>query len=329
MSCYHPLAGVPTEKIDGVQHYRITSFQNEDVLSGAAVGVIPIPCGKCVGCRLEYSKQWSDRLMLESQYHDQSWFLTLTYDDVHLPDSVLIEKDGVKFWTEPLSKKDITKFLKDLRNAVYPEKIRFFLCGEYGPETMRPHYHAIIFGLNLSFEKNAERDVSGTIHTNDIGQTIFHSDFVEKIWSKGAVELGTVTPQSCSYVARYCMKKLDGLDRDYYLSIGLEPEFLRMSNHPGIAYQAFIEAPERGATGSYRIGTGRGSVLIKDCRYFKKLRKKNMPEIQEAADLMMVQASHQIKKQKSQATDKDYLSLLKIEEKNKEQKTHLLKTRKN
>lgn len=135
MSCYTPLLGIPDgNPVGGIQRYKIGKYESLDALNGVSVGYIKIPCGKCLGCRLDYAKMWSDRLLLESLYHEHNWFVTLTYDDAHLPDPVLIEKGGVKFWADPLSHKDITKFLHDLRREIYPERFRYYLCGEYGPE---------------------------------------------------------------------------------------------------------------------------------------------------------------------------------------------------
>lgn len=295
-------------------------------MNGTVVGIIQIPCGHCIGCRLEYSKQWSDRLMLESLDHENNFFITLTYDDAHLPDPVLIEKDGMKFWAEPLSKKDITKFLHDIRQKIAPDKIRFFICGEYGPATMRPHYHGILFGLNLR-EGDEKLDLVPTRHYNEIGQQIFESRFLEKIWNKGSVEIGTVTPQSCSYVARYCMKKVDGFDRSYYLDIGLEPEFLRMSKHPGIGHNQIIKDLERGLNSSYKIDSGSKSIMIKDNRYAKKLRRKYIPEIQEESDINAKFISYQIKKNKINSSDITYINQLKIEENNKKDSIKSLKRR--
>ena len=95
-----------------------------------------VPCGKCVNCKLNYAKMWSIRIMHELKDWDSACFLTLTYDEEHLP------KDG------SLDKQDLQKFFKRLRFNLGGRKIKYFACGEYGEQYGRPHYHIIVFGLN-------------------------------------------------------------------------------------------------------------------------------------------------------------------------------------
>ena len=94
---------------------------------------VQVPCGKCIGCRLDYSRKWAIRCVLEAQMHKENCFLTLTYDDEHLPKG------------EKLEKEEMQKFWKRLRKAT-GTKIRYYMAGEYGTEGGRPHYHACVFG---------------------------------------------------------------------------------------------------------------------------------------------------------------------------------------
>lgn len=136
---------------------------------------INVPCGKCLACHKARAREWSVRLMHELLYHEKAAFITLTYDDEHLPaDNSLSIREG-------------QLFLKRLRKDVYPRKLRYYFAGEYGDRYGRPHYHAIIFGL--SSEEKA---------------------VVEKAWCKGFVSLGEVTEASCRYVTSYVMKKYYG-----------------------------------------------------------------------------------------------------------------------
>ena len=99
-------------------------------------GYMFVPCGQCIACRINHAKEWATRIYGESRMHDENIFLTLTYDDEHLPKDNSVHKDEVQ------------RFMKRLRKAVYPDKVRYFLCGEYGGQFGRPHYHVILFGLS-------------------------------------------------------------------------------------------------------------------------------------------------------------------------------------
>ena len=97
--------------------------------------VVEIPCGRCVACRLNRAREWSLRIMNELAYHKDACFLTLTYDDEHLPED------------KSLSKRDFQLFMKRFRKD-FGLPVRFFACGEYGKKTFRPHYHVIFFGVS-------------------------------------------------------------------------------------------------------------------------------------------------------------------------------------
>jgi len=96
-----------------------------------------LPCGRCIGCRLERSRQWAVRMMHEASLHQDNCFITLTYDNEHLPKNA------------SLVKRDFQLFMKRLRKAYPAVRIRFFHCGEYGEQYGRPHYHAILFGFDF------------------------------------------------------------------------------------------------------------------------------------------------------------------------------------
>lgn len=159
MSCYYPFIGIPNGvNPNGKTHYAIRPFKDsvwEDLqirppLQGPAV---KIPCGKCIGCRLDYSRQWANRCMLEAQYYppDQVWFATITYNDKYVPRVMSSDPDtGKQAPALTLRKRDFQLWMKRLRRHFPENKIRFFAAGEYGSETLRPHYHAILFGLPLA-----------------------------------------------------------------------------------------------------------------------------------------------------------------------------------
>lgn len=150
--------------------------------------------------------------MAETKCHEDNIFLTLTYDDDHLPEN------------NSLVKKDMQDFMKRLRKRV--GKVRFFLSGEYGDTFGRPHYHLIIFGLS----KNSDVFTGLTYDSKSKGWY-----GVCKCWDKGLCYVGNVTVDSARYVAGYVTKKLKGKgSKEYYESLGIIPEFSLMSRRPGI-----------------------------------------------------------------------------------------------
>lgn len=144
--------------------------------------------------------------------HEESCFVTLTYDADHVP------KDG------SLSVKACQDFLKRLRERVRPVRIRFFLCGEYGERLARPHYHAIIFG----WEPPDRKRLPGHFDYAE-----YSSELLSEIWGHGNVHVGGVSFDSASYVANYATKKISGEKAEAHYG-GRRPEFLLMSRRPGI-----------------------------------------------------------------------------------------------
>lgn len=154
---------------------------------------IQIPCGNCIGCRLEYSRQWAIRCIHEASLHEDNCFITLTYSDEHLPEN------------GTLVKKDFQDFMKRLRRKLERRefgKIKYYMCGEYGEKTYRPHYHACIFGFDFPDKIFWSQ--------NKQGDNLYISKLLEDTWQKGYVRIGSVTFQSAAYVARYVMKKAKG-----------------------------------------------------------------------------------------------------------------------
>jgi len=213
MPCYHPLTAFwSRSRSDNGKHYLVFNPK----LARDEFEVIQVPCGQCIGCRLEYARVWATRCWHESLMHDQSYFVTLTYDDDHLKTFSLVPED-------------LTNFFKRLRKY---KKIRYYACGEYGDKNGRPHYHAVIFGLDL----NDLRAFS----INKFGDPLYRSPFLASVWNNGFVTIGEVTFQSCSYVARYVMKKQKGKGSKVYDELGIIPPFVRMSRRPGIGYDYFM-----------------------------------------------------------------------------------------
>lgn len=154
--------------------------------------------------------------MHEAQFHDQSAFITLTYSEEHLPPD------------RSLSMADYRDFWKRFRRALAPVRVRFLGCGEYGDDFGRPHYHAIVFGH--AFLEDRKRHSKGK-H----GDQIYTSAFLDERWGLGNTYVGSVTQQSCGYVARYCVKKVTG-ERAAAHYQGRTPEFLTCSKGLGQAW---------------------------------------------------------------------------------------------
>lgn len=218
MACYSPISGYRS-RVVGASGKRSIVFSVADGFSHLPV---VIPCGQCVGCRLERSRQWAIRCMHEAKMYEVNCFVTLTYNDESLP------VGGT------LVKKDFQDFMKRLRKKLGDKKVRYYHCGEYGDRFGRPHYHALLFGID--FGDKYVWAVRG-------GFTVWRSETLEALWKFGQSEIGSVTFESAAYVARYIMKKMTGeLAKEYYEKVLLDtgevvslvPEYTTMSRRPGI-----------------------------------------------------------------------------------------------
>lgn len=233
MSCYRPLLAKFEGYEDGKPRYKILPCSGIP----AEYPDINVPCGHCVGCRLDKSRQWADRMMLELDHSKTAIFVTLTYDPLNVPVACSLDDGSVLF---TLDKRDVQLFMKRLRKTFDGREIRFYLAGEYGSETHRPHYHAILFGLSLDDFPDRK-----PVSKNSFGQFLYSSEKFYNIWKLGNVALAEVSWQTCAYVARYCVKKLgDDVSRETYESFGVLPEFSLMSRKPGIGGFFHIDHPE-------------------------------------------------------------------------------------
>lgn len=235
MQCSKPLSGYLQHKADGKR--KLYLDKNADPSNEA---YIQVPCGKCLGCKLEYSRQWAVRLVHESNYWEpgHQHFITLTYNDEHLPAyGNLIKKDFQDFMKR-LRKHHVKNYgYPDISHGKNPQptiayNMKYFHSGEYGkscrncgkskfyhgtnsscqhwsPTLGRPHYHAILFGSQFPDMELKE--------VTDSGNRLYESETLNGLWSKngkpiGFATIGDVTFESCSYVARYVTKKIYGSD---------------------------------------------------------------------------------------------------------------------
>lgn len=313
MSCYHPFAGVRIGYHEsGKPKYNIVSLTDRCLDDFPREDVIQIPCGKCLGCRLDYAHDWQGRLLMELMCHDSAWFVTMTYNDDSVPKLVLEDDSGSLVALDNLCKKDVQNFIKRLRDHFPDDHIRYYITGEYGETTFRSHYHGIIFGLHL-------RDVEPIIGVKSINnEQKYRSDEFEKIWSLGTCELGTVTPESTSYVARYVTKKLKDGDKEELYTKGLEKEFALMSRKPAIGRLFFDMHPDMFKYGCYDMSTSKSAVKIFPSRYFK-----NLFDTLDTKSNRYVKGK-KIRESKLLLTDLNYLDLLDSEENDKISKTKIL-----
>lgn len=250
MACYNPRWATPYPyghpkygqyKIQPLTKIKVLEYEI-DPLTGQYLEAIRVPCGQCVGCKLDYSREWASRIMMESLMNDgDGLFVTLTYSDDNLP--IMID-DGTKHivrgkgFAADYATKGATLLLKDSqlwlkklrRNLDYHyginSGVRFYLAGEYGSNTYRPHYHVCLFGVPT--------DDLIKIGTNKLGQALYESNFISDTWNNGHVCIGKLSFQTAAYTARYCLKKAQGKDNAFYDSIGVNREFVNMSRKPGI-----------------------------------------------------------------------------------------------
>ena len=254
MPCYHPLTAY--QCADGSIVFQERRWFN-------AVKTLSLPCGQCIGCRLERSRQWAMRCMHEAQLHEKNCFITLTYDNTHLP------SDG------SLHYKDFQLFIKRLRKKFGNTRIRYYMAGEYGENFGRPHFHACIFGYDFHDKKLWQRSPSGSM--------LYRSADLELLWPFGYSSIGDVNFESAAYVARYIMKKVTGHNaKDHYTEINPEtgeitkrkPEFNKMSLKPGIGYDWYKIYKTDVYPHDYVIIKGK---KVKPPKFYDKKYKKDNP----------------------------------------------------
>lgn len=360
MSCNHPLKAWPVgTTANGKIDYKITSFSvdhlekrngkwysiSEPFISPYNEGVrkefVQIPCGKCIACRIEYARQWANRIMLEAMYHDEAYFVTLTYDDAHVPLSWYSDPEtGEARKVMTLRKRDFQLFMKRLRRwqdeLQWPGKtdnhcIRFFASGEYGSKSFRPHYHAIIFNLHL--------DDLVFYKYNELGQPLYNSESLSKIWSVrnpvrgvlppltsiGFVVVGRLTWESACYTARYTAKKNNTYYDEFYETFNIEKPFTLMSRRPGIGRQYYDDHAELMDYTTINISTSEGGRKVPIPKYYQRIFDVDFPERSAEIKAIHKRQAEIAQKMKLEQTDLDYLSYLQVVENNLINRTKILK----
>lgn len=243
-------AGFEEKKDDGSFVYRLEKNKNafcfplnfDEISSNGVIEYsLMVPCQQCRGCRIDYSRHWADRIVMESltSLPHSCFFVTLTYSEPELQRLLTgyryeytVDGNTYDLRAATLIKKDLQDFNKRLReyySRVYNhDNIRFYACGEYGHNTRRPHFHVCYFNLPI-------QDLE--VYSNNFrGDVLYISPTLEKLWGHGFVVIGELTWESAAYTARYVVKKWKGLEADeFYEKVGhVLPEFSLASNRPGI-----------------------------------------------------------------------------------------------
>lgn len=255
MPCFHP---VQAYRLAGSGAYVFTRPSRQDFTDE-----LKVPCRRCVGCRIDRSKAWALRVMHEASMHQANCFLTLTYDEANLP------SDG------SLRYSDVQLFLKRMRKRV--GRFRYYLCGEYGDTTWRPHYHLCIFGYDFPDRR--------TYSQSESGEWSYSSAILDSLWGRGQCTVGNLTLQSASYVARYCLKKVVGdLAEGHYSHVDSDgvihrraAEFNCMSLKPGIG-SAWLDQFGGDVFNRDYVATNDGRQHAVPAYYLKRLKKANPDE---------------------------------------------------
>lgn len=326
MSCYKPLIRLynPDDREQSGRVYSLARFSQlsgkqlkyEDLMYNTKVMLIP--CGQCIGCRIRQREDWTTRIELEARDYpkEEVWFITLTYDDEHVPG--MIVKTGeimrkVQYTWKPGEKRpesvqillyeDIQKFLKRLRKA-YRGKLRYFVAGEYGEQTARPHYHMILYGWKPTDLENLYK-----IHHNGY----YTSKWLENLWGMGQIQIAQAVPETYRYVAGYVTKKMyeiDGKKANAYYELGQTKPFACMSLKPGLGDHYYQEHKEEIWRRGYIQCTNGKQAQIP--RYYEKQMEAENPE-----RLWRIKQNRQknaMEQKRLQLEDQDYKTVLETKE---------------
>lgn len=222
--------------------------------------------------------------MHEAAMHPNNRFITLTYDQANVPQDYSV---SVREWQ---------LFMKKLRQSC-PHKIRFFACGEYGEQNLRPHYHALLFNHSFADEK---------LHSVRRGKKYYVSDTLNSLWGKSEInEIADVTYQSAAYVSRYIMKKVVG-DRadDHYTRLSpidgqyhrVQPEFCVMSRRPGIGTDWFNQFKSDAFPSDFLVVDNKKHPV--PAFYLRKLQEEDQTPIKRARKRHAVKNRHNSTKQR-------------------------------
>lgn len=260
MACTSPITAYRAKRVND-SGKRSLVFNRQ---AGFADMPVTIDCGHCIACRITRARTWALRCVHESKLHFSNCFITLTYDEQHAPPD------------KSVCKRELQLFFKRLRKAGI--SVRYFACAEYGDTSLRPHYHAILFGEDFTFDRKViKRSGAGPLYT---------SETLRKIWGNGHVTIASFSYSTAAYVASYVIKKRTGenshLHDDYSRLDALTgeifyvtPEFVLMSRRPGLGSQWYEKFKTDAFPSDFLIHQEKKFGVPR--YYFNKLQKENLP----------------------------------------------------
>lgn len=280
MACYSPLHGYQSKTATANGKHQIT-FTHK---TGFADKVMTVPCGICIGCRIDRSRSWAIRCVHESKMHQANSFLTLTYNDENLPEGGTLVKEHLQ------------GFIKRLRSTV--GTLRYFACGEYGEKEKRPHYHVILFGHDFAHDRKYHKK-------SETGNTLYTSETLSKAWTCGHAYIGAFTYATAAYTARYVLKKVNGeAALEHYQSTNIytgevrpiKPEFIVMSLKPGIGKPWYDKYKNDAFPSDFLVHEGKKHNVPK---YYTELLKRESEQIHKEVKL---KRKREMKKQAANST---------------------------
>lgn len=262
MACFHPLDA--RRSISGKTGTYVVHLTKK----GDPTSNLKVPCGQCIGCRIDKSREWALRCHHEAQLHEKNSFLTLTYNDENLPhQGVLIKHHLQKFFK---------RLRTNLKRSGQCDKIRYYACGEYGEKFARPHFHVCLFGYDFPDKY---------LHTVHNGNELYRSHFLEKAWPYGFASIGQLTFESAAYVARYILKKKNGKQAVHHYEqidettgevFEMPKEFTTMSLRPGIGHEWYQRFKSDCYPSDFAVHEGKKHRVP---RYYDKILEKEHAEL--------------------------------------------------
>lgn len=244
--------------------------------------------------------------------------MTLTYDEDHVPYKYSKDLLGNEWCTPSLCKRDVQLFLKRLRKKF--GEFRYFMCGEYGTHTLRPHYHICIFGLDIPDLVEYKKSFNGDQYYN--------SSSISDTWKKGFVVIAPFNWETAAYTARYCLKKRNNNLNEFYATYNIEPEYVLMSRRPGLAAKYYEDHKDDiYEDDKLYMTTSKGVQEHRPPRYFDKIYEKDFPvqfaDLKENRKYM----AERLTQLKLENTSLSYWELLRAEEQLKLSRTKILNER--
>lgn len=284
MACYHPLLAWRTRTKTAEGTRPITFDTNKADLTEEVV----LPCGKCIGCRLERSRQWATRAIFEASLHENNCFVTLTFNEENRPPE------------NSLDKRTMQLFMKKLRKRYSNETIRYFLCGEYGELNDRPHYHVCLFNHDFP-------DKTSFAASKDF--ILYRSQQLEKLWPYGFSTIGSLTFESAAYVARYVCKKITGpMAQSHYGK--RTPEFCLASRNPGLGAGWFQEF--KGDVLSTDRVIIRNNLKVRPPKYYDYIVQRDAPDLMDQIKLKRKESIDPTKSTARRLQDKETIQNLRF-----------------